>query len=277
MREALRRKSQQSPDTRDAANRYVHRVNEYVADQFNHDRRNIRICVFDDIQRDSRGRVDYGRSNALAELPLNTGASSDVLSLLLQKCVDELREVELSTRLIPPNVTVSRGNGSWNVFQIQVTDPLTGDTSQPLLFASLPQATPQTIREAMREQIKAWWYRDKQLRVIYEVMIAEVERRGWDWSDFDKRRGKVRRAKAAIDNQWREVCRIGNPLWFMNLLTEAERAKFAQTSKETILRKLSSGAYRSKHFDRTRTKARTSATVADKASALRKPSKKSID
>lgn len=196
----------------------------------------------------------------------SSSVSDAFLSLFAKKQIEELQEVEgvcSLARAVAPSESFSVSPPAGKLFAIHIRDVQLDVACAPII---LPGSTADTA-ETFRANLLTYLKRDVKrcVSILHQAMIAEVERRGWSFNDL--RRGE--RAK----ERWREVCAVAHPLW-LAYMTEPERGAFAKTSRETIIKNLTTGRLSSKNFVRKRTHRLTSAKTKDETPRVRKGSKK---
>ena len=258
---------------RNSHNAAVETVGDLVTRSFGGPAREIEFCAIN-VVRDGNGTVDRVNSRAEARSTRTTTASTEILDRVTRHCVEELELFEHLVSLVGRG-THRLSDHSLKLLEVQFRDPFTGDASKPLQIIVKAAETPHSVRTDWLNQYKEKFYNRKAIRnSMYQAMVAEVDRRGWRWSDFDRRRGKGKLKRGRTDERWREICRAANPLWITNELTDQERVEFANTSRDTILRYLRDRKFVSDNFSRTRTTMISSTPRQDKVRPIRKTSKR---
>jgi hypothetical protein len=196
----------------------------------------------------------------------SSSVSDLALSLFAKNQIAELQGIEEMCRLaeaVTPSDSSSVPASPGKLFAIHIRDVQLDIASAPIILPGSPSDTVETFLANLLGHLKSEVKRC--VSILHQAMIAEVERRGWSFNDL--RRGE--RAK----ERWREICATTHPLW-LAYMTEAERGAFAKTSRETIIKNLTTGRVSSKNFVRTRTPRLTSVKTRDKIPRVRKGLKK---
>lgn len=249
-------KSGKNPASKDA----LADKTEWLLKRFDGPSREVKFRVLSATgQRDARGAKIF---EGIHTEPIATCASDEILVNSLKGQVAELQQVENWIAFVKQHGNSSNSSPAVKMFSLHIRDLHTDSASNPVTILGQATDTAESFREKLVNYIKDAV--KSKTSSIYQAMVAEVERRGWHFTEL--RRGTMARAR------WRELC-FCHPLWMTDLMTETERTEFARVSHDTIFKNLETGRYKSTVFShRTRTTKRLSRKQPDVPHHVRKRS-----